>query len=258
MKPIWLTSLGALPDPVTRLMTTLKTYGLDVQGHFWKNDLKNMAWMAAVENLADARIPLWTILTSADELRNPDIRYGLSLAAISIQAKKGSNFPIIILQTGAEPIEASHLPGPLKQADILPESGGGFGAKLVAKAHSSPKPTFGEYCMDIHGNPQIGQWFEVRPVSASWPGIMFGVNGAEIHFQAAGPAGRLPDKSTLNYPVQGLKINLGDTSYTAWAAQNELTAETAYFVKVEGFPQSILFGPYSEENSTEVYVLALK
>ena len=258
MKSIWLTSLGALPQPATRLITTLKTYGLDVQGHFWKDDLKNMAWMASVENLADPRIPLWAILASAAELRNPNIRYGLSMAAISVQAKKGNNFPIIIIQAGAESIDASQLPTPLKHADILLESIAGLGAKLVAKAHSSPKPASGEYHMDIHGNPQIGQWFEVRPLSAAWAGIMFGVNDAEINFQAAGPTGRLPDKSILNYPVQGLKINLGDTPYIAWAMQNELNDKTSCFVKVEGFPQSIIFGPYSEKNSADVYVLTLK
>jgi hypothetical protein len=258
MKTIWLTSLGASQDPVKRLMSTLKTYGLDVQGHFWKDDLKNMAWMAAAENLADPKIAVWAILASAADLQKSDTRYGLSMAAISVQAKKGSNFPIIILHTGTDPVTADQLPTPLKQADIVPESGTGLGAKLVAKAHASPKPAFHEYFMDIHGNPQIGQWFEVRPVSGSWPGIMFGVNDAEITFQAAGPAGRLPDKCVLNYPEQGLKINLGDTPYTAWAAKNELNDATSYYVKVEGFPRSVVFAPYSEEDMADAFVLALK
>ncbi|MEZ4579159.1 MAG: hypothetical protein R2875_14485 [Desulfobacterales bacterium] len=258
MKPIWLTSLDAAQDPVKQLMSALKPYGLDIQGHFWKDDLKNMAWMAAVEHLVDSNIPVWVILASAADLKKPDILYGLSMAAISVQAKKGIHFPLVILQAGPEPISEIQLPTPLKQADILPASGAGLGAKLVAKAHTSPKPAFHEYFVDIHGNPQIGLWFEVRPVSGSWPGIMFGVNDAEITFQAAGPAGRLPDKSVLNYPVQGMKINLGDTPYTAWATRNELNDATSYFVKVEGFPRSLLFGPYSEENLADAYVLHLK
>jgi len=87
---------------------------------------------------------------------------------------------------------------------------------------------------------------------------MFGVAGGEVVFQAVGPAGGLPEKSVLNYPMQGLKLTLGDTEYTAWAAQNEITPETAYYVKVEGYPTSIVFGPYSNEESADVYVINLK
>lgn len=258
MKPIWLTSLDTSQNPVKQLMSTLKPYGLNIQGHFWKDDLKSMTWMAAVEHLTDPEIPVWMILASAADLKKPDTLFGLSMAAITVQAKRGSHFPVIILQAGTEPISESQLPTPLKQADILPASGAGLGAKLVAKAHASPKSALQEYFIDIHGNPQIGLWFEVRPASGSWPGIMFGVNDAEITFQATGPAGGLPDKSVLNYPVQGLKMNLGDTPYTAWATQNELSDATSYFVKVEGFPRSVLFGPYSEEDLADVYVLHLK
>ena len=259
MKQIWLTSLGSSQDPVNSLMSNLKTYGLDVSGHFWKDDLKNMAWMAPVENITDPKIPFWAILASGNELNNPDIRYGLSLTALSIQAKKGNHFPIIILQqTQPDLISSDQLPTPLKNADILSVSDPGIGAKLVAKAHTSPKPIPAEYHINIHGNEQIGQWFEVRPEKNSWPGIMFGVTDAEISFQAAGPAGCLPDKSVLNYPVQGLKLNLGETEYTAWATQNALNDETSYFVKVDGFPKSIIFGPYSEKEAADMYVLSLK
>ncbi len=258
MKAVWLTSLGSSQDPITSLMSKLKTYGLEVSGHFWKDDLKNMAWMAPIENLADPKIPFWAILASDSELNNPDIRYGLCLTALAIQAKKGIHFPIIILQDQSDLIGKDQLPTPLKGAEILSAADPGFGAKLVAKAHTPIKPGASEYHIDIHGNEQIGQWFEVRPVNASWPGIMFGVSDAEIAFQAAGPAGNLPVKSVLNYPVQGLKLNLGETEYIAWATQNDLNDETSYFVKVNGFPKSIIFGPYSEEEAADVYVLDLK
>jgi hypothetical protein len=258
MKPLWLTSLGSSQDPVTSLMSKLKTYGLEVQGHFWKDDLKNMAWMAPIENLVDPKIPFWTILASDSELNNPDIRYGLSMISLSIQAKKGIGFPIIILQDQSDLITSDQLPTPLKSAEIFSASDPGMGAKLVAKAHTPPKPGASEYHIDIHGNEQIGQWFEVRPVKTSWPGIMFGVADAEISFQAAGPAGNLPVKSVLNYPVQGLKLNLGETEYTAWATQNDLNDETSYFVKVSGFPKSIIFGPYFEQEAADMYVLDLK
>ena len=84
------------------------------------------------------------------------------------------------------------------------------------------------------------------------------MSDAEIAFHGVGPKSSLPSKSVLNYPVEGLKLNLGNKEYTAWAVQNELDPDTSYFVKVKGFPESILFGPYSSEEDAEVFVVALK
>jgi hypothetical protein len=55
-----------------------------------------------------------------------------------------------------------------------------------------------------------------------------------------------------------MKLNLGGKEYTAWAAQNEIPTDTSYFVKLEGFPDSILFGPYSTEQEADVFVVQLK
>jgi hypothetical protein len=258
MKAIWVTSLGASQDPVKQLMSQMKTYGLEVQGHFWKDDLAKMAWMAARESLVDAKVSMWGILGSDEELLAPDTLYGLSLLAITIQARRGLHFPVTILQTGGEPISAEQLSTPLKGTDVMLASDSGLGAKLVARVHKPPKPISSEYQLDIYGNEQIGQWFEVRPAQASWPGVMFGVAAAEITFHAVGPAGSLPHKTVLNYPMQGLKLEMGDKEYLAWATQNELNAETSYFVKVEGYPGSIVFGPYSTEQEADVFVVRLK
>lgn len=258
MKTIWLTSLESSKDAVNKLMSQMRTYGLEIDGHFWKDDLKNMAWMAARDNLADSKVSFWVILGSDDELLNSDIRYGLSLLAITTQAKRGLHFPVIILQTHGDLISTDQLTMPLKGAEILSASDPGLGAKLVAKAHMTPKKMSYEYHIDIYGNEQIGQWFEIRPLDATWPGAMFGVDDGEIAFHAVGPLGKLPTKSVLNYPMEGLKLDLGEKEYTAWAAQNELNPETSYFVKVDGFPKSILFGPYSTEEAADVFVIDLK
>ncbi len=236
----------------------MKAYGLEVQGHFWKDDSKKMAWMAARDSLVDAKISMWGILGSRDELLAPDNLYGLSLLAIGAQAQRGLHFPIMILQTGEESISREQLSMPLQGAEVLSASDSGLGAKLVARVHQPVKPVSVEYHLDIYGNEQIGQWFEVRPVNSTWPGVMFGVAGAEIGFHAVGPSGSLPEKTVLNYPMQGLKLEMGDREYTAWAVQNELDVETSYYVKVEGYPESIVFGPYAAEEAADVFVVTLK
>ena len=114
MKTIWLTSLGSSQDTVKKLMSQMKTYGLEVKGHFWKDDLKKMAWISARDDLMDPKISLWAILGSEEELLNPDIRYGLSLLAITTQAQKGLYFPFLILQTQGGLVSENQLPTPLK------------------------------------------------------------------------------------------------------------------------------------------------
>lgn len=258
MKAIWITSLGSSEESVKKLMSQLKTYGLEGQGHFWQDDLKKFAWMGGREELIDQQTAMWMILGSKEEILSPDILYGLSLLATTVQAQKGLHFPVIILQTEGDPVSQEQLSTPLKSAEIMSASDAGLGAKLVAKVHTPGKPLFSEYHMDLYGNDQIGQWFEVRPTDAIWPGVIFGVSDGEIKFQAVGPSGSLPDKTELNYPMQGLKLQIGDKEYVAWATKNELNKETSYFVKVEGYPESILFGPYSEDEDAEMFVVKLK
>ncbi len=258
MKTLWMTSLGASQDLVKTFMSQMKTYGLEVKGHFWKDDLKKMAWMAARESIIDSKTSMWIILGSDKELLAPDTLYGLSLLAITVQAQNGLGFPILILQTAGELLASNKLSTPLQGATVMLLSDPGLGAKLVAKIHTRPKPVSSEYQLDIIGSEHIGQWFEVRPVNSKWPGVMFGVAGAEITFHAVGPAGSLPSKTVLNYPMQGLKLEMGKKEFTAWAAQNELDDETSYFVKVDGSPESIIFGSYSTEEAADVFVLRLK
>jgi len=42
-KRIWISSITQSRDAAKDLMTRLKRYGLDVDGHFWEDDLAKMA-----------------------------------------------------------------------------------------------------------------------------------------------------------------------------------------------------------------------
>jgi len=132
MKTFWLTSLGPSQDVVNDLMSKMKPYGIEIKGHFWEDELKKMPWMAAREDLTDQKISFWAILGSEEELLNPDLRYGLSLLAIIARAKRGINFPVVILQTHGSLLSADQLPTPLKGADIFLSSDSGLGAKFVS------------------------------------------------------------------------------------------------------------------------------
>jgi hypothetical protein len=257
MKSVWVTSLDKNSDAAGPTMALMKKYGLPANGIFWNNDNQKMGWLASKEPLLHPHTVLWVVLGSAASLGEKGIRYGLSLLALSVQAQKGPGFPIAILQTeGALPSTAD-LPTPLQRALVLSTANPAMPAKLVAKLHSKPPELPADYHLDMVGNEQIGQWIEVRPTRGSWPGVLFGVDGGEIAFQAVGPSGRLPQKTTLNYPMQGLKLEMGGTEFTAWATRNEISAQTAYFVKITGSPETLLFGPYAEDGEAELYVVRL-
>ncbi|HDZ24396.1 MAG TPA: hypothetical protein ENH70_07665 [Desulfobacteraceae bacterium] len=257
MKMVWLSALVKAEDVVKKLILQLKPYGLGANGHFWEDDLDKMAWIGPRKELLDGDTSLWGILGSADNFQEPTVRYGLSLLATTLQAQKGHEFPILILLTEGS-LEPETLPTPLRNSTVIALTDPGLGAKLVALVHRPPAENRPEYRLDVYGNAQIGQWFEVGPVEGTWSGAMFGVSDGDITFQAVGPKGSLPSQSTLNYPMQGLKMNLGDREFTAWAVKNQIEPAASYFVKVEGQPERILFGPFSDEDQTDVFVVDLK
>jgi hypothetical protein len=258
MKKIWMTSLLTAEDTVKKVMTQLRSYGLEADGRFWEDNLAQMAWIHARDEIVDPKVALWLILASHERLAVPSVRYGLSLLAVTVQARRGHGFPIVILLDKPETTAPENLATPLRGADRLSLTDQGFCAKLVAKAHSPVKEVRAEYRLDVCGNAQIGQWVEVGPVEKAWAGCMFGVEGAKIVFHAVGPKGSLPTRSTLRHPVKDMAVTLGDKNYVAWAVQNELSPEDSYFLKMEDFPDSVVFGPYAREEEAEVHVIQLK
>jgi len=257
MKTVWITSIVSSEDIVKNLFSKLKTYGIDGKGHFWVDNLEKMEWISAREELIKPDTSLWVILASEEDLNTPSIRYGLSLLTLTVQANKGLSFPIVILLTQGSIPSDETLPTPLKGAEFLSVNDPGLGAKLVAKVHTPVKSIDSEYRLDVYANPQTGQWFEIGPNTGQWSGAMFGIDKGEITFHGVGPKGTLPGQSVLNYPSKGLKLNLGKQEYTAWSVKNELDNGTSYFVKVKGFPGSILFGSFSTEDETDVYALKI-
>jgi hypothetical protein len=257
MKKVWITSLAHEEKQVQEIMAILKTYALDANGHFWLDDLKKMAWLGPREELIKDNTALWIILSSDKELASESVRYGLSMLALSVQAVRGHGFPIIFLHDGKIP-SIDSLPTPFQGAEFFAVDNPAVGAKLVAKANMPLKKVSAEYRLDIYAIPQLGQWFEVGLFDSDWKGAMFGVCGGEIDAHGVGPAGKLPEKAVLEYPMQGLKLTQGKREYAAWAVQNRLDAGSSYYVRIKGEPQSVLFGTLAEGDDAEVYILNLQ
>jgi hypothetical protein len=256
-KKVWITSLSKNEEQVKTMMGLVQKYGLQPEGHFWVDDVKKMAWLAPKDNLIDPETSLWMILGSEKDIGTDSVCYGLALLAITVQAQKSNGFPIMWICTEGE-VTPDKLPTPLNGADIFDVSNPSLGAKLTVKANAAPKKVPLEYRLDLHANVGFGLWFEIGPVSGQeWTGALLGVDGAEINFQGVGSAGKLPDKAVLEYPIQGMKLELRDKEYTAWAVKNKLDENNSYYARVEGMAKSILFGPFSEDEQADVYTVDL-
>ncbi len=258
MKKIWISSIDGKKNKVQSIMTMLKTYGLGADGHFWEDNLDTFSWIKPRKEILDQSINMWVILASNKSLQNPSIRYGLTMLTLSIQAHRGLAFPILILQTAKETINPETLTTPLRDVTILEADNPSLGAKLVTKLHTPIQKQSADYYLDIYAIDRIGQWFEVGPISQTWKGVMFGVTNADISLHAVGPKGQLPEKSTLNYPMQGLEVEVGERKFTAWAVQNELQPDTSYYIKINGNPDAVLFSQFSPEDSTEAFIINLQ
>ncbi|RLG68846.1 MAG: hypothetical protein DRO11_08510 [Methanobacteriota archaeon] len=256
MKKVWITALAHDEKNVQQILSLSKRYGLDANGHFWVDDLKNMAWLTPKEKMIDPETALWVIMGSQKEIGTDSIRYGLALLALSVQARKGHGFHIIWISTEGE-VDVEKLPTPLQGVEVIGSSDPTLGAKLVALANTPVEKIDTEYRLDIHANPGFGQWVEVGPGKGQkWDGALLGVQDAEIDAHGVGSAGRLPQRSVLEYPVRGLKLKLGDREYTAWAVQNALDETLSYYVRIKGKPVSILFGSHTAEDNAQFYLIA--
>ncbi|MGH7987390.1 MAG: hypothetical protein ACREQX_14015 [Candidatus Binataceae bacterium] len=258
MKTVWLTALEKTEQPVQMVAARLARYGLKVDGHLWTDDLANFAWIAARDEVVRARAAIWLILTGEGGLQSDSVRYGLSLFALALRAQAEISPATVLISSGARTISAVELPTPLAGAAIITTDTPSWEAKLVALANLRPAAAVAEYRLDAYGDQRIGQWFELGPRDESWNGALFGVAGGAINLHAAGGRGKIPDRTVLNFPQMGLRLTMGAKEFCAWAVRNQLGPNDSYFVRVEGSPDAILFGPYAEADAAELFVHRLK
>ncbi len=255
-KHIWITALEKDEEKAKAVFQTASKYGLDTGGHFWLNDLEKMEWSGAAPELLKPETVLWIIAGPVADFKDANTRFGLSLLALMLQAEKGHGFPIIIQPFDGE-LTADELPTPLRDAEIVKPAL--LGPKVAAKANIPPKKVELDYRLIPHPLPGVGLWLEIGPSKGhSWKGVMAGVNGGEIDAMGVGQAQKIPEKSILEYPMKGLKLQAGDTEYDAWAVKNELSDELSFYVRIRETPGKLLFGEMSDSDDAEVFLLDLQ
>ncbi len=235
------------------LYQEIARYGLAPGGHFWADDLPNMAWAAAAPELCAPQCGCWIIVGQAARFAEKTTRQGLSCLALAAQAAHGHGFPILLSPSGGK-VAAAELPTPLKGAEVVPQ---GLGVKAVARANAPRQNNAQEYRLAPHPLPGLGFWLEVGPGRDPWRGAMLGATGAEPDAHGVGQAGSIPQTSTLHYPVRGMRLDLGGREFTAWGVQNELTAAESYFVRLNETPESLVFGAFPDADDASVFTVDL-
>ena len=236
------------------LAQELSRSGLDVQAHFWDAAPDAMAWGGVARELASCHA--WVI--AGTDFSGRDVRAGLALAALDAQAERGVGFPILLSPAGAAPDMAS-LPTPLRDAEAVKSA---LGAKAAVRA-STFKPARPDYRLKPHALGRLGLWFEMGPVDGFWQGAFFASGAASAAAVAptahgVGTAGTIPEKCTLRYPVQGMKLDIRGVACEGWGVKNELNAGTSYYVRVPACPDVLAFGPFPETDDAELYTVALR
>lgn len=258
MKEILVTSLIRDEKKVKYLLALLQPYRLTVKGHFWVDDMSKMAWAGVKDELFVSNTGLWIIIADQVSLKLLSILKGLSGLSLMLQADEGILPPnlLILLEDGV--LASEELPLPLQHAQILPLNQLGLGAKIVGLLHKPLARPKAEYRIKLHPLYELGLWIEVGPkYPGTWNGVMFGVSGAKINLQGCGAANIVPEHCTIEYPQEGLKIQVGESEFSAWAIRNLVDSTTSYFARVDQFPEQILFCPYASDDETAAYIFKL-
>lgn len=238
------------------LYKTATGYGLAASGHFWVDDVDKAAFAGPMGEVAAPETTLWLIAGKRESFGRESVRRGLSLAALGVLARRGGGFPICVLGVDG-PLDPAGLPAPFAGAAVL-ELSAALGPKLVAKANVPVPKIEPGYRLDVHSLPGIGLFFEVGPgKDGAWAGAVFGVEGGEIDVHGVGPAGVVPERCVVEYPMKGLKFGLGGSEFVAWGVKNALDASTSYFVRVKGAPKALAFGPFPDAEDAELHRLVL-
>jgi len=255
MKKILLTLFDEKSQNVgANIISQLKKYGLDVNAHLYIDDTKNLSFIHIKNELLSSDISLWAIVFD-EKIYEPSVCYAFSL--LSIYCQTTINCPVVLLYKDNTSILFDKFTTSLSLIDKIPLLPN-FGSKIVAKIYKN-KPSAIDYRLNFWGNEQIGQWLEIGPTNVEWNGAMFGINKGRILFQAVGKKGGLPEKSILNYPLQDMRFTIGKIEFTGWALQNVIRPDCSYYIKIDGFPDLMVFGPFSgSDENVDAYSIELK
>lgn len=229
--------------------------GADCQTHFLADTHTAQALAPLVTEVSRPDLGAWLIAGNASSFARKDVMRALSLAVLAADhARRQAGLrplPILLSPSGGE---LPPLPTPLAAAESVTR---GIGAKVIARLHTPAAPTALPYRLDVHVRAGLGLWLECGPAGEPWEGVLLGACGCSPDAHGVGQAGVIPRCCTLHHPVCGLRLTAGERDFTAWGTGNILSPGDSYFVRLDGLPDALTFGPFPAEDSADLFVLTL-
>ena len=257
MKKRVLISLLEENDGLAQLLgRELAGAGLAPSIHAWDADLPKMGWAAPAKELASCHA--WVIAGQQNSFADPATRKGLALAALVAQSVHGNAFPILFSPASGA-IDPASLPTPLQGGESVAK---GLGPKAAVQANTV-KALHPEYRLVPYALYELGLWFEVGPAREPWQGAFFACGAADSDkavpsSHGVGPAGCIPQRSTLQYPVQGMKLTMAGLDCEGWGVKNQLSPATSYYARTMVCPDLLVFGEFPDSDEADLMTISLR
>ena len=258
-KTVWLTWMASgegAPSPQPAIAALSKS-GFAANGAPWVDDPKEMAWSELSDILkSDETGPnVWVIGARRADLANADHRFGLSMIAAMMRADRKTPAHIAIVGIDGMP-DVDSLPTLLRSCQLLDGTDASWSAKILVAVSMAKPAAKDSFRLRVTAHKHLGMWFEVGPTTGEWSGCMAGVAGdAKISNHAVGLSGGLPEKTVLEFKLEGLELEVGSDQFVAWAVKNKVTSADSYYIKVEETPSKLLIGEHPDD-SEDVVVLS--
>lgn len=255
-RPSLLLTLLEENEPLARsLGAEISRLGADCQAHFLTGIPDAQALAPLLAEVCRPDCGAWLIAGNASSFARKDILRGLALTALGAQQSRrqeaGRPLPILLAPSGGE---LPPLPLPLADADVVSKN---IGARAIARLHTPGTPAAPPYRLAVHARPGLGLWLECGPAQDPWEGVLLGACGCAPDAHGVGQAGIIPQRCTLHHPLRGLKLTANEREFTAWGTGNRLTPADSYFVRLDGLPDALVFGPLPDGDAADLFVLPL-
>lgn len=235
----WLVAVGEVDELAQLTARQLTAYGVVVKGQRWP-DKQPQAWMASAQEAAGDGARLVVVVATPESYRDPALRRQLALFRLFLQTLTRTTINgFVVLKGGTESSDIrSDLPGTAVLGDWESVGTENWIARAVARLHAPRRPKW-PADLGLFAQEKLGVWLSVKPEPGQIiHGCMVGVseNQSDISFHAVGSAGQLPERSVNEYEMKGISFESAGHSFKAWALKNTLSANDAYFVRLEGEP----------------------
>lgn len=258
---VWMIVLGDVDTEARTTAAKLAPYGAAIRGQAFDIDQTSW-WMSCGRHAAQAGAHFVIVVISFMDYQRPEIRRQLALFRLFLQTLTKSTINGLVHLVGSEQVDSgsTSLPGVPILGDWETVMTDQWPARTVARLHAPKQPAW-PVSLGLFAHEKLGTWLQVQPSPGQTAhGCLLGVSGNEatISFQAVGQAGCLPERSINELELKGLTFASAGYDFNAWGLQNVLSAEQAYFARLENEPDLLAISTLPDGELSDVHLMCLR